>query len=81
MDEEWMFFNYSMTAPSNFDDVIAKRYGTIPSLEEFLFSNFAHYTFIKKNAIHLVVDDHLVTAQNKYSTLVAIQTFILLCNR
>jgi hypothetical protein len=28
-----------------------------------------------------VVDDHLVTAQNKYSTLVAIQTFILLCNR
>ncbi|KAH9273024.1 hypothetical protein BASA83_004589 [Batrachochytrium salamandrivorans] len=35
----------------------------------------------KNESLHIVIDDNIVTAQTKNSTLIAIQAFTLLCNR
>lgn len=51
-------------------------------MEEFIYSNFGQYTFSSRpDGPHLVVDDHLITVQRNSATLLAIQIFILLCNR
>ncbi|KAI8897974.1 hypothetical protein BC833DRAFT_526411, partial [Globomyces pollinis-pini] len=81
IDQEWIFARYSLTGPSNIDDFNDGVYGKYPSIEDFCFENLGNYTCSRKNALHIIVDDNVVTGQNKTSTLIAIQTFILLCNR
>lgn len=81
VNEDWMFRHYSLTAPSNMEDVKDNLYGTIPSLEEFIVINLGHYAFSSRDGPHIVIDDHMVTSQRRSGSLVAIQSFILLCNR
>jgi putative intracellular protease/amidase len=90
LDESWILQDYCMTSPSNLDLLKSKSYDKYPSLEEFIFLHFGQYSasIRQKNYIVigtlivcLIIDDHLITAQNQASTLTAIQTFILLCNQ
>lgn len=77
----WIFEQYNLTGPSNMDDVKKGVFGRISSVQEFVFGHFGNFVFTEKEtATHVIVDDFLVTAQRKEDTLIAIQTFILICN-
>ncbi|KAL2914448.1 Glutamine amidotransferase-like class 1 domain-containing protein 1 [Polyrhizophydium stewartii] len=79
--EQWLLRKYSLTAPSNLSAVRHNKYLTHRSIEDFIVDMYGRYSTGKNESVHIVVDDNLVTAQSKACTLIAIQTFILLCNR
>ncbi|KAI8924393.1 hypothetical protein BC831DRAFT_465746 [Entophlyctis helioformis] len=73
--EHWFLRKCALTAPSNYDAIKHNTYLAHTSMEDFI------VTCRAKSSVHIVVDDSIVTAQNRNCTLIAIQTFILLCNR
>jgi hypothetical protein len=81
LNNPWIFEQYNLTGPSNLDDVNRGVYGKISSVQEFVFGHFGNFVYTEKECLHVVVDDILVTAQRKADTLIALQTFILICNK
>ncbi|KAH9246105.1 hypothetical protein BASA81_016382 [Batrachochytrium salamandrivorans] len=77
----WMFRRHALTAPSNLSLVKANTYTTCRSVEDFIGDLYGRYSTSKNESLHIVIDDNIVTAQTKNSTLIAIQAFTLLCNR
>jgi hypothetical protein len=84
--EKWIFESYSLTSPPNtYTDI-----NPLISIEDFIRDHFGNYNSFGKDSLAIVigilifdffVDDNVLTAQNKKSTIIAIQTFILMCNR
>ncbi|KAJ8325859.1 Glutamine amidotransferase-like class 1 domain-containing protein 1 [Batrachochytrium dendrobatidis] len=77
----WIFRKFALTAPSNVSLIQSDQYLTNRSIEDFISDMYGRYSTGKSESLHVVIDDHIVTAQANTSTLIAIQTFILLCNR
>ncbi|XP_033102598.1 glutamine amidotransferase-like class 1 domain-containing protein 1 [Anneissia japonica] len=78
---KWGFSNYSMTGPSVYELAQSSGFGEIPIiLEDFIKDNDATFSATLPNCVHIVVDRHLITAQNDVSTLTAVQNLILLVN-
>ncbi|KAI8904397.1 hypothetical protein EDD86DRAFT_194898 [Gorgonomyces haynaldii] len=70
--EDWLFKDTCMTGPSNQEN---------SSVQDFISDFHGNYSFTRSKRPHIVIDDHIVTAQNKNSSLLAVQTFILLCSQ
>ncbi|XP_070555312.1 glutamine amidotransferase-like class 1 domain-containing protein 1 isoform X1 [Ptychodera flava] len=77
----WNFASYCMTAPSVFELARGPDLSTMPIiLEDYIKDAGANYSASEPDAVHVVVDRHLITGQNEQSTLTAVQNLILLSN-
>ncbi|XP_062403386.1 glutamine amidotransferase-like class 1 domain-containing protein 1 [Sardina pilchardus] len=79
--QRWLFNGYSLTGPSVFELVRSPDFANLPLIvEDFVKDSGGSYTASQEDALHVVLDRHLVTGQNLQSTTVAIHNLILLCN-
>ncbi|XP_014348259.1 glutamine amidotransferase-like class 1 domain-containing protein 1 isoform X2 [Latimeria chalumnae] len=80
-DKSWMFQGYSLTGPSIFELVRRADFASLPIIvEDFIKDSGATFSASEPDAVHIVLDRHLITGQNDQSTLIAVQNLILLCN-
>ncbi|TRY97036.1 hypothetical protein DNTS_001446 [Danionella cerebrum] len=80
-EQKWIFRGYSMTGPSVFELIRSPNFGDLPVIvEDFVKDNGGSYTASIEDAVHVVLDRHLVTGQNIQSTISAVNNLILLCN-
>ncbi|XP_063800848.1 glutamine amidotransferase-like class 1 domain-containing protein 1 [Pseudophryne corroboree] len=80
-DKSWIFQDYSLTGPSVYELVRQPDYASLPLiLEDFAKDSGATFSASEPDAIHVVLDRHLITGQNENSTMAAVQNLILLCN-
>ncbi|XP_022083617.1 glutamine amidotransferase-like class 1 domain-containing protein 1 [Acanthaster planci] len=78
---KWAYCGYSLTAPSVYELARSPTFSSLPIIpEDFIKDNGATYSASEVDAVHVVVDRHLITGQNEASTLTAVQNLILLCN-
>ncbi|XP_038050730.1 glutamine amidotransferase-like class 1 domain-containing protein 1 [Patiria miniata] len=78
---KWAYCGFSMTAPSVYELARSPTFSSLPIIpEDFIKDNGAIYSASEVDAVHVVVDRHLITGQNEASTLTAVQNLILLCN-
>ncbi|KAK2834788.1 hypothetical protein Q7C36_015489 [Tachysurus vachellii] len=79
--QKWIFSGYSLTGPSVFELVRSPDFANLPLIvEDFVKDNGGSYTGDKEDALHVVLDRHLVTGQNIQSTTAAVNNLILLIN-
>ncbi|XP_066525559.1 glutamine amidotransferase-like class 1 domain-containing protein 1 [Hoplias malabaricus] len=79
--QKWIFSGYSMTGPSVFELVRSPDFANLPLIvEDFVKDNGGSYTASQEDAVHVVLDRHLVTGQNFQSTTAAVNNLMLLCN-
>ncbi|XP_076863262.1 glutamine amidotransferase-like class 1 domain-containing protein 1 [Brachyhypopomus gauderio] len=79
--QKWIFRGYSLTGPSVFELVRFPDFANLPLIvEDFVKDNGGSYTASQEDAVHVVLDRHLVTGQNTQSTAAAVNNLILLCN-
>jgi hypothetical protein len=63
-------------------------YGKYPSFQDFVFAHFGNYCCTEKDSSmnivlgnqRLILDDHIITCQSQKGSLIALQSFIMLCN-
>ncbi|XP_073720764.1 glutamine amidotransferase-like class 1 domain-containing protein 1 [Misgurnus anguillicaudatus] len=80
-EQKWIFSGYSMTGPSVFELVRSPEFANLPLIvEDFIKDNGGSYTASVEDAVHVVLDRHLVTGQNDESSVVAINNLILMFN-
>uniref|UniRef100_A0A3B5QXP3 Glutamine amidotransferase-like class 1 domain-containing protein 1 n=2 Tax=Xiphophorus TaxID=8082 RepID=A0A3B5QXP3_XIPMA len=76
--QKWIFSDYSLTGPSVFELVRQPDFANLPLIvEDFVKDGGGSYT---EDAVHVVVDRHVITGQNQQSTSLAVNNLILLCN-
>ena len=81
LNNEWIFQEYSLTAPSLVESSTLENFSSLPIiLEDFIKDNDACYSKSKPNCVHVVIDRSVITGQNDSSTLSAVQNLILLVN-
>ncbi|XP_053741637.1 glutamine amidotransferase-like class 1 domain-containing protein 1 [Synchiropus splendidus] len=79
--QQWIFRGYSLTGPSVFELVRRPDFANLPLIvEDFVKDSGGSYSASQEDAVHVVIDRHLVTAQNEQSTSLAVNNLILLCN-
>uniref|UniRef100_A0A8P4FWX2 Glutamine amidotransferase-like class 1 domain-containing protein 1 n=1 Tax=Dicentrarchus labrax TaxID=13489 RepID=A0A8P4FWX2_DICLA len=75
--QSWIFSGYSLTGPSVFELVRRPDFANLPLVvEDFVKDSGGSYT---EDAVHVVIDRHLITGQNMQSTSLAVNNLILLC--
>ncbi|XP_058013145.1 glutamine amidotransferase-like class 1 domain-containing protein 1 isoform X2 [Ahaetulla prasina] len=80
-DKSWVFQEYSLTGPSVYELVRLPSFASLPIIvEDFSKDSGATFSASKVDAVHVVLDRHLVTGQNENSTVAAVQNLIFLCN-
>ncbi|XP_060031887.1 glutamine amidotransferase-like class 1 domain-containing protein 1 isoform X2 [Erinaceus europaeus] len=79
-DGAWAFRGYSLTGPSVLELVRAPGFARLPLVvEDFVKEAGACFSASQPDAVHVVLDRHLVTGQNAGSTVPAVQNLIFLC--
>ncbi|XP_012687547.1 glutamine amidotransferase-like class 1 domain-containing protein 1 [Clupea harengus] len=79
--QRWLFSGYSLTGPSVFELVRSPHFANLPLVvEDFVKDSGGSYTASQEDALHVVLDRHLVTGQNLQSTTAAVNNLILLCS-
>uniref|UniRef100_A0A1A8A051 Glutamine amidotransferase-like class 1 domain-containing protein 1 n=4 Tax=Nothobranchius TaxID=28779 RepID=A0A1A8A051_NOTFU len=79
--QRWIFSGYSLTGPSVFELVRTPDFANLPLIvEDFVKDSGGSYTASQEDAVHVVIDRHLITGQNMQSTSLAVNNLILLCN-
>ncbi|XP_056455717.1 glutamine amidotransferase-like class 1 domain-containing protein 1 isoform X2 [Gadus chalcogrammus] len=77
--QQWIFSGYSLTGPSVFELVRIPDFANLPLIvEDFVKDSGGSYTASQADAMHVVIDRHLITGQNVQSTSVAVNNLILL---
>lgn len=80
-DQRWIFSGYSLTGPSVFELVRSPDFANFPLIvEDFVKDSGGSYTASQEDAMHVVIDRHLITGQNIHSTSLAVNNLILICN-
>ncbi|XP_069480137.1 glutamine amidotransferase-like class 1 domain-containing protein 1 isoform X2 [Ambystoma mexicanum] len=80
-NKSWLFQGYSLTGPSVYELVRKPDFASLPIIvEDFVKDSNATFSASEPDAVHVVLDRHLVTGQNDNSTMAAVQNLILLCN-
>lgn len=80
-DRSWAFQDCSLTGPSVYELVRQPDFISLPLiLEDFAKDSGATFSASEPDAVHIVLDRHLITGQNENSTMAAVQNLILLCN-
>lgn len=79
-DGSWVFQGYSVTGPSVYELVRAPGFAALPLVvEDFVKDAGANFSASEPDAVHVVLDRHLVTGQNTRSTMPAVQNLLFLC--
>ncbi|XP_037018974.1 glutamine amidotransferase-like class 1 domain-containing protein 1 isoform X2 [Artibeus jamaicensis] len=79
-DRSWVFQGYSVTGPSVYELVRAPGFAHLPLVvEDFVKDAGASFSASEPDAVHVVLDRHLVTGQNTQSTVPAVQNLLFLC--
>uniref|UniRef100_A0A2K6TC46 Glutamine amidotransferase-like class 1 domain-containing protein 1 n=1 Tax=Saimiri boliviensis boliviensis TaxID=39432 RepID=A0A2K6TC46_SAIBB len=79
-DGSWVFHGYSLTGPSVCELVRAPGFARLPLVvEDFVKDSGASFSASEPDAVHIVLDRHLVTGQNANSTVPAVQNLLFLC--
>uniref|UniRef100_A0A4W2IQI3 Glutamine amidotransferase-like class 1 domain-containing protein 1 n=1 Tax=Bos indicus x Bos taurus TaxID=30522 RepID=A0A4W2IQI3_BOBOX len=79
-DRSWVFQGYSVTGPSVYELVRAPGFAHLPLIvEDFVKDAGACFSASEPDAMHVVLDRHLVTGQNASSTIPAVQNLLFLC--
>ncbi|TKC37702.1 hypothetical protein EI555_019011, partial [Monodon monoceros] len=79
-DRSWVFQGYSVTGPSVYELVRAPGFAHLPLVvEDFVKDAGACFSASEPDAVHVVLDRHLVTGQNASSTVPAVQNLLFLC--
>ncbi|XP_039696419.1 glutamine amidotransferase-like class 1 domain-containing protein 1 isoform X3 [Pteropus medius] len=79
-DRSWVFQGYSVTGPSVYELVRAPGFARLPLIvEDFVKDAGASFSASEPDAVHVVLDRHLVTGQNAGSTVPAVQNLLSLC--
>lgn len=79
-DRSWVFQGYSVTGPSVYELVRAPGFAHLPLVvEDFVKDAGACFSASEPDALHVVLDRHLVTGQNAGSTVPAVQNLLFLC--
>ncbi|XP_006893262.1 PREDICTED: Parkinson disease 7 domain-containing protein 1 [Elephantulus edwardii] len=79
-DGAWAFQDYSMTGPSVYELVRVPGFARLPLVvEDFVKEAGASFSASEPDAVHVVLDRHLVTGQNAGSTVPAVQNLLFLC--
>ncbi|XP_019486693.1 PREDICTED: Parkinson disease 7 domain-containing protein 1 isoform X6 [Hipposideros armiger] len=79
-DGSWVFQGYSVTGPSVYELVRAPGFAHLPLIvEDFVKDAGASFSASEPDAMHVVLDRHLVTGQNASSTAPAVHSLIFLC--
>ncbi|XP_048342930.1 glutamine amidotransferase-like class 1 domain-containing protein 1 isoform X2 [Sphaerodactylus townsendi] len=80
-DKSWVFEGYSLTGPSVYELIRLPSFASLPIIvEDFAKDSGANFSASKADAVHVILDQHLVTGQNDNSTVAAIQNLIFLCS-
>ncbi|XP_066556457.1 glutamine amidotransferase-like class 1 domain-containing protein 1 [Amia ocellicauda] len=80
-EQGWAFRGYSLTGPSVCELVRCRDFADLPVIvEDFVKDNGGAYSASVEDAVHVVLDRHLVTGQNRQSTVPAVNNLIMLCN-
>nr|XP_033784106.1 glutamine amidotransferase-like class 1 domain-containing protein 1 isoform X2 [Geotrypetes seraphini] len=80
-DKSWAFQGYSLTGPSVYELIRQPDFASLSIIvEDFVKDSGAAFSASEPDAVHVVLDRHLVTGQNDNSTAAAVQNLILLCN-
>uniref|UniRef100_A0A8C4Y254 Glutamine amidotransferase-like class 1 domain-containing protein 1 n=1 Tax=Gopherus evgoodei TaxID=1825980 RepID=A0A8C4Y254_9SAUR len=80
-DKSWVFQGYSLTGPSVYELIRQPSFASLSIIvEDFVKDSGATFSASKPDAVHIVLDRHLVTGQNENSTVIAVQNLINLCN-
>ena len=61
VEQGWIFEHYSLTGPSNQDDIKDNRQGTVESIEEFIFRYFGNFSCNINDALHVIIGNLLLT--------------------
>ncbi|XP_006643320.1 glutamine amidotransferase-like class 1 domain-containing protein 1 isoform X2 [Lepisosteus oculatus] len=78
--QAWIFRGYSLTGPSVCELVRRLDFASLPLIvEDFAKDCGAAYAASQEDAVHIVLDRHLITGQNSQSTAAAVNNLILLC--
>ncbi|XP_046553773.1 glutamine amidotransferase-like class 1 domain-containing protein 1 [Haliotis rubra] len=81
-NKEWCFQDYSLTATSLNEAARESLFTSLPVLlEDFIKDHGGNYNRSRADAIHVVIDRHVITGQNIQSTLTAVQNLILMCSQ
>ncbi|XP_076769457.1 glutamine amidotransferase-like class 1 domain-containing protein 1 isoform X2 [Arvicanthis niloticus] len=79
-DRSWVFQGYSLTGPSVYELIRAPGFARLPLIvEDFVKDSGAGFSASEPDAVHVVLDRHLVTGQNANSTVPAVQNLLFLC--
>ncbi|XP_077719810.1 glutamine amidotransferase-like class 1 domain-containing protein 1 isoform X2 [Canis aureus] len=79
-DRSWVFQGYSVTGPSVYELVRAPGFARLSLVvEDFVKDAGACFSASEPDAVHVVLDRHLVTGQNASSTVPAVQNLLFLC--
>lgn len=79
---KWIFDGYSLTGPSVFELVRRPDFANLPLIvEDFVKDSGGSYTASQEDAVHVVIDRHLITGQNVQSTSLAVNNLMLLCSK
>ncbi|XP_010844109.1 PREDICTED: Parkinson disease 7 domain-containing protein 1 [Bison bison bison] len=79
-DRSWVFQGYSVTGPSVYELVRVPGFAHLPLIvEDFVKDAGACFSASEPDAMHVVLDRHLVTGQNASSTVPAVQNLLFLC--
>ncbi|XP_036391577.1 glutamine amidotransferase-like class 1 domain-containing protein 1 [Megalops cyprinoides] len=79
--QQWIFSGYSLTGPSVFELARSSDFANLPLIvEDFVKDSGGSYTASQEDAVHVVLDRHLITGQNHQSTSAAVNNLILFCN-
>jgi putative intracellular protease/amidase len=81
-DNSWKFKGFSLTSSSVFELAKTSYFSSLPLIpEDFVREHGAHYSCSEPDAVHCIIDRHIITGQNDQSTVIAIQNLILLCSQ
>ncbi|XP_062577636.1 glutamine amidotransferase-like class 1 domain-containing protein 1 isoform X1 [Saccostrea cucullata] len=78
--KHWGFKDYSLTGPSVFELARNQDFASLPVIvEDFIKDHGGKYNSSDMDAVHVIIDRHLITGQNAQSTLMAVQNLTLMC--
>jgi putative intracellular protease/amidase len=81
-NNSWKFKAFSMTSASVFELARTSYFSNLPIIpEDFIKEHGARFSSSECDAVHCVIDRHLITGQNDQSTLIAVQNLILFCTQ
>ncbi|XP_055998739.1 glutamine amidotransferase-like class 1 domain-containing protein 1 [Ostrea edulis] len=78
--KHWGLQDYSLTGPSVYELARNQDFTSLPVIiEDFIKDHGGKYNSSDMDAVHVIIDRHLITGQNVQSTLMAVQNLTLMC--